>query len=431
MRRKPGALTKNIMAMALVPLLSFGLIVLLFTSEVIYSSLKAQVSHSLEVLARSSYQLFSNLYPGGYSEEDGQLFKGGVSLAKRTYLLDNIRDISEADATLFLHDVRFLTTLRNPDGTRAVGTHAAPEVAQTVLVRGQDYFSDHIDLNGTTYFGYYMPLRTFDGGIVGMLFVGLPRSGVMAEIRRNILLVSITELLIMAAAVVVVSLYGRRVVCALEKTEQFLGKIASGDLTAQPDPLLLERQDEIGEMGRFAVVLRDSISGMVGRDPLTGLYNRRCCDVVLQSLACDCCRKETAFTVAMGDIDFFKRINDTYGHQSGDEVLRSIAGEIAARMEHIGFVFRWGGEEFLIVYENMDRSAALEHLERLRSDLSAQGVQLNGVRIPVTMTFGVAEHGEERDVEKLIQLADSNLYRGKRTGRDRVVCSPVPAAWEA
>lgn len=426
-KRKAGTLTRNLMALALIPLFIFGLFVLFFTSRIIYTSLTSEVSNGLEMLARSSYQLFGYLCPGSYGEADGELTKGGQPLAKRTSVVDNIKNISGVDATLFLHDIRYLTTIRNPDGTRAVGTPAAADVAESVLVHGQEYFSDHVLVNDVSYFGFYMPLRSTMGDIVGMLFIGRPSASVMEEIFRNIFLVCAAEACIMAAAVAAVLLYSKKIIYSLEKTEKFLGEVAKGDLTAEPDPKILERQDEIGEMGRFAVVLRDSISGMVGRDPLTGLYNRRCCDVVLQSLAEDCRRKGTSFTVAMGDIDFFKRVNDTYGHQAGDEILRKIAGDIAVRMEHLGFVFRWGGEEFLLVYENMERAVAMAHLEQLRCDLSAGSTVWDGQRIHVTMTFGVANYAEEQDIQRLIQIADGNLYLGKSEGRDRVVCTtPLP-----
>ena len=126
---------------------------------------------------------------------------------------------------------------------------------------------------------------------------------------------------------------------------------------------------KLGDMGRFAVMMKESLSDLVGKDPLTGLHNRHSCDVVLASLIQRVKQKNTSFAVAMGDVDFFKYVNDTYGHQAGDETLRQLAKVISIHMEHLGFVFRWGGEEFVLIYEDMDRYQAFKHLEILQEQI--------------------------------------------------------------
>lgn len=141
--------------------------------------------------------------------------------------------------------------------------------------------------------------------------------------------------------------YSKKTIFALNTTKHFLGAVANGDLTTEIDPYVLQRHDEIGDMGRFAVMMKESLSDLVGKDPLTGLHNRHSCDVVLASLIQRVKQKNTSFAVAMGDVDFFKYVNDTYGHQAGDETLRQLAKVISTHMEHLGFVFRWGGEELI------------------------------------------------------------------------------------
>lgn len=418
---KKGKLTASIMSLTIVPLFLFGLIVLIVTSGIIYQGLRTEVKYSLNVLVHSAYETFDARYPGEFViSERGVLRKGGVSLEDRFEIVDNIKEMSGADATFFLRDARYLTTIRDGSGNRIVGTLAHEDVVKTVLGRGEEYFSDRVLVNESKYFGYYMPVRNDGGTIVGMAFAGKPRADVLREIGRNIFFVCLAAFGIMLAAVGLSSWFGRKLIFSLNKTEHFLSRVAQGDLTAQLDPALLERQDEIGEMGRFSVMMRDSIVELVGKDPLTGLANRRSCDEVLESLAAQNARQGEIFSIAMGDIDFFKQVNDTYGHTAGDEILKTIADYIASQMEHLGFVFRWGGEEFLLIYEDMGRETAYIHLRRLMEGLAARSVSRDGTEVKVTMTFGLADSMEESRIGQLVELADAKLYQGKREGRNRI-----------
>ncbi len=208
---------------------------------------------------------------------------------------------------------------------------------------------------------------------------------------------------------------------SLHETERFLGQIAEGNLGASLDPYVLGRKDEVGEMGRFASVLRDSIVELVGSDPLTGLGNRRSCDIALKNTVGRARKKNMPFVIVMADIDYFKKVNDTYGHQAGDEVLKTIADTFRAHMLHHGFVFRWGGEEFLLIYEDMAKEAVCAHLGQLQNEIRSLRIPWEKEEIRVTMTFGVADFEGENKPEELVRRADENLYRGKHGGRDRIV----------
>lgn len=179
------------------------------------------------------------------------------------------------------------------------------------------------------------------------------------------------------------------------------------------------------------VAVVESSYAMAFRDELTGLPARRALNETLQQLG-------SHYTLAMIDIDFFKKFNDRYGHDVGDQVLRKVAATLA-RVEGGGKAFRYGGEEFTIVFPGMDRDQALDHLERLRAAVAASAFALRGRMRParkpessnktgkpgkkanVTVSIGVAERSEQLDNPyQVIKAADRALYRAKKAGRNRV-----------
>ncbi len=153
------------------------------------------------------------------------------------------------------------------------------------------------------------------------------------------------------------------------------------------------------------------------RDPLTKLYNRRAMVEYMNELVA----RSAWFNIAIGDIDFFKKVNDTYGHEAGDAVLVHTAGLLASYMEQKGRVCRWGGEEFLLVFEAVNGEEALQELEKVRTLVSQQQIGYKGQSISVTMTFGLDEYSSHHPIDVTINSADQKLYMGKSQGRNRVV----------
>ena len=153
-------------------------------------------------------------------------------------------------------------------------------------------------------------------------------------------------------------------------------------------------------------------------DPLTGLHNRRHLEEVLEALVSAGNRHDMSLSVLVLDIDHFKRVNDTHGHQVGDEVLTATASVIKAMLRTQDAVARWGGEEFLVALPGVGAEAAVA--ERMRTSVTVARVEsCDDVSIGVTVTIGVAVWNGE-SVEELLKRADAALYRGKAKGRDRV-----------
>lgn len=156
-------------------------------------------------------------------------------------------------------------------------------------------------------------------------------------------------------------------------------------------------------------------------DPLTKLQNRRGMFTYLERLVEDKNDKEFALTLGIGDIDYFKKINDTYGHEAGDYVLETLSKLMKEFMNGKGMVARWGGEEFLFAFDDINGDYAFESLSKLLHLIERYEFSYNGIDFHVTMTFGIEEYDDNEGIEKTVSRADEKLYMGKEAGRDRVI----------
>jgi diguanylate cyclase (GGDEF)-like protein len=158
-------------------------------------------------------------------------------------------------------------------------------------------------------------------------------------------------------------------------------------------------------------------------DPLTGAHNREYFNSHLGSELSYSRRHKTDLSLVMFDIDHFKRVNDTYGHQAGDAVLIEIAAQVSHIVRNEDVFARYGGEEFAMILRAIDIQGALHAAERLRATIESMCVPSGPHRIGVTISAGCAALSEcdEPNAEQLITLADRRLYAAKRSGRNQVV----------
>lgn len=156
-------------------------------------------------------------------------------------------------------------------------------------------------------------------------------------------------------------------------------------------------------------------------DPLTKLQNRRGMINFIEKYTEDSVNNGRLLTVAIGDIDFFKKINDTYGHDAGDYILETLARIMEEFMEGKGMVARWGGEEFLFAFENLNGDYAFEEMSKLLHLIEKYDFTFGETLLKITMTFGIEEFDQSNGIDKVIAAADEKLYMGKTSGRDRVI----------
>lgn len=178
------------------------------------------------------------------------------------------------------------------------------------------------------------------------------------------------------------------------------------------------RRREIGRISR-----QQELEHLASTDALTGLANRRTLMLRAEHELARAKRYGSELSLLMADIDFFKKVNDTYGHQAGDIVLKKLAGVFLLALRDIDFAARFGGEEFVLILPETNAENALKTAERLRASVNDIQIPLQqGELIKCTISIGVASYSSSGNdsVEKLISGADKALYAAKETGRNKV-----------
>ena len=173
----------------------------------------------------------------------------------------------------------------------------------------------------------------------------------------------------------------------------------------------------------------NQLQQLATRDPLTGLSNRREFQRMIDEECQRGLRFNHPFTLVMLDLDHFKRVNDTHGHQVGDEVLKHVASLLAGQLRSVDRVARFGGEEFAILMVESNRRSAIEALERITALLAEMPCLVPGrnLVLPVTLSAGVAELPiDAATSQDLIAAADAALYAAKKAGRNRIEAAPRP-----
>ncbi|MBE0599214.1 MAG: diguanylate cyclase [Desulfuromonadales bacterium] len=182
--------------------------------------------------------------------------------------------------------------------------------------------------------------------------------------------------------------------------------------------------------------LRDSLkesnqrlTELSNTDPLTGLSNRRCLMETLEREIQRSRRGGSTMSMIMADIDFFKKINDTYGHQVGDEVIKTVADLLRSHLRSYDLAARFGGEEFVLVLPGSSLVQAVQAAERIRTAASLLSFPPPAERLRLTISLGVATYprGRIESVDDLVREADSALYKAKGEGRNRVAVVDIGA----
>ncbi|MBJ7220384.1 diguanylate cyclase [Brenneria sp. L3-3C-1] len=206
--------------------------------------------------------------------------------------------------------------------------------------------------------------------------------------------------------------------------DKYVGNFTHTSPLAQIDysPLLKSVRNKIYKINTLMGYLFDEVQKLEsGKDTLTFLLNRRFLSTILRHETSLAMHTNVPLTVAMIDIDHFKFINDTYGHVIGDTVLKSIADILYENTRNSDYVFRYGGEEFMLVLVATSKEAAYILIDRLRKEIQDHEIRLqSGEIVTVTISAGIAVYNGHPDYQCLVKSADDALYQAKTRGRNRI-----------
>ena len=413
----------KMLILAIIPVLIMGIVAILISNTVVKNKLLDDAKQKLKATSNAVLAAYDQNAGDYFVNATGDVWKGAYNVSLSTPFIDDIAAKTGIEVTFFYNDKRLVTSLKDADGKRILGSTAGDFLVENVLQDGNEVFTNRVLVDGTFYFGYYVPIYNKDGSVVGMAFASKTRASVMAFVRNNVINSVAICVLVTIAALLCCIAASQKLVEALKSIMDYLGHLANSDFSTKMPISVLRRKDEIGAMGSYAATVSCSLKDMITTDPLTGLLNRRACRSNLQKMIEQCREnRQQPLSVTIGDIDFFKRINDTYGHECGDMVLKSISNIFKKNMEEKGLVSRWGGEEFLLVFE-LPLAQAQEKLEQIADEIRETAFAYEGETFSVSLTFGLTDVTGEQSLDEIVKEADDLLYRGKAEGRNRIVTS--------
>lgn len=257
----------QLLAMALVPLVILGAVCVITAGKSLREGLQEEALTQMKATCVAAKAAYDNMNDGDYYlDENDDLMKGDYNITQNESGIDALTEGMNSDITIFFGDTRRATSLKDiATGNRIIGTQASAQVSETVL-KGQEYSATDLMVNGKNYYAYYIPLKNPDGSIVGMVFAGEPSAGIDQFITSKIILVTGAVMVVLLIAIAVVVLVSISIVKAVKKAQEAIDNLAKGNLAYTVDSVILNRKDEIGDMGRGVkeciVSLRDIVCGI-------------------------------------------------------------------------------------------------------------------------------------------------------------------------
>lgn len=428
------SLYKKMIMTAIGPVLVLGIVITWFCDvrfiQTIYDQAERTMAQITELVAHE----YDEKWAGDYSLEQNkdnmyELKKGETEITLDNSIVDNIAQITNSEISLLYMDMRIHTTFKTSGGKRFSGICTNSETSASVLAGNCEFYKD-IKILDEKYLVYYAPLHNGDGSVVGMIEIAMKSADMKADVWRAVWPILLLSIGGMALAAYVSYRGTKEIVVVIKKIQKFLKGVESGDLQTEYETKVLARKDELGDIAKASTAMQKSIRSYVETDPLTKLGNRRYINTNLEKIKAKALESGVPFSVAIGDIDFFKKVNDTYGHNAGDEVLKAVASTLKRMMQGKGFAGRWGGEEFIMVFDKLAMEDAGRHLEKILENIRDIVVETEGFEIKVTMTFGVVTGSDKKSTE-MVEAADAKLYYGKQNGRNQVVVNMSEESEEA
>ena len=251
--------------MTIGPVVLLGLLSIFFMLTTVRSSMMEEIEEGLKGTAAATLAAYDQ-NTGDYMESsNGDIWKGSYNISRSESLVDRIKDNTGMDVTFFYGDRRIMTSALDSNGDRILNSPAGERIVEKVLQNGEEYFSNSVSLDGVMNYGYFMPVyqNGSDDEIIGMVFVGTDKENKDAVVNGIIFGIGAAVCVAMILCIGVGLKLATSISHNIKKSNSIMGKVAEGDLTVWVDDKMLKRKDEIGDLSRVTVKLKDTLKGIL------------------------------------------------------------------------------------------------------------------------------------------------------------------------
>ena len=426
------SLRGKMLRQAIIPLVILAMLIGIVGTHSFTSAMLRQVKTQMQNQCHMVADLYDRVYPGKFQmevldEKTYNLYKGNVNITAATQLIDSMHDSSDVDISIFCEDICVVTTLQDDSGARKTLTKASAVLRTEVFDNDQEQFYSGVTLNGQTYFAYFIPIPHEDGEkSFGMYGIYRLASDVHALVWQSVLPLLILCIFATILIGLISVLYSQKIVSHLQRLQLYMQQLADSKFDAELPAQLLQLDDELGSLAKSSQRMQHALRLLIECDGMTGLYNRRSGGIRLQRAKKFAADYHANLFIALCDIDNLKKINDTYGHAAGDQLLKAVAQVFKRHMTgKQRCAVRWDGEEFLLIFENSTLVSVQKLVQEMHKQVSQLSLSYNNQTIHSSLSIALVQVEPTDSVDQLFHATNALLQFCKTNGKNQVQFSDL------
>lgn len=256
----------KMLILAIIPVLVMGIVAILISNTVVKNKLLDDAKQKLKATSNAVLAAYDQNAGDYFVNATGDVWKGAYNVSLSTPFIDDIAAKTGIEVTFFYNDTRLVTSLKDADGKRILGSKAGDFLVENVLKDGNEVFTNRVLVDGTFYFGYYVPVHQNNSDeIIGMVFAGMPVKEIYASLNLITMIFTVAIVVILAIAVIGCLLVSRGIAKSIQSSMDVVKQISEGNLNVEIEQSMLDRKDEAGALSCNTQTLIDSLSAMIGK----------------------------------------------------------------------------------------------------------------------------------------------------------------------
>ena len=256
----------KMLILAIIPVLIMGIVAILISNTVVKNKLLDDAKQKLKATSNAVLAAYDQNAGDYFVNATGDVWKGAYNVSLSTPFIDDIAEKTGIEVTFFYNDTRLVTSLKDADGKRILGSKAGDFLVENVLQDGNEVFTNRVLVDGTFYFGYYVPVHQNNSDeIIGMVFAGMPVKEIYASLNLITMIFTVAILVILVIAVIGCLLVSRGIAKSIRNSMDVVKQISEGNLNVEIEQSMLNRKDEAGALSCNTQTLIDNLSAMIGK----------------------------------------------------------------------------------------------------------------------------------------------------------------------